>query len=163
MEKRPRGRKRKIAAHFVLGSADVFRAQLTVAWPTMRDQILAAQTAVEVWEIVKSGRGIISNVDFEFSERIFEILNDPRFPQVRMKSQIQFLADSLAGCGFVKARRAREICAEERAKVRHTIVRREFYIECTCGYSGPALNGACKECGTMTLSEELQRAEDNDY
>lgn len=74
----------------------------------------------------------------------------------RTKSQINFLADSLTVAReYVLG--ARDICAEERNeernKVEHTIVRREYYIECTCGYEGPALNGACAKCGTQELAE----------
>jgi hypothetical protein len=147
----------------VAGNAEAFHSQLIYAWPSMGEQILAAQSAVDVWEIVKSGRGVISNIDFVFSERIFQIIHDPKFPQKRDKSKIRFLADSLAACGQVKFRRSREICAKERAKVQHVIVRRDFYIQCSCGYEGPAMNGACKRCGTFALSDELGRQEEYDH
>jgi hypothetical protein len=143
-----------------VGNADAFHAQFTHAWPNLATQLLAAQTAADVWSVVKSGGGIISNQDFLFSERIFEVIHDPKFPRVRAKSQIRFLADSLGACGLVTYRRSREICAKERSKVQHVIVRRDFYIECTCGYSGPALRGACQKCGTLELSEELRRREE---
>jgi hypothetical protein len=121
------GRHPNIDPHLCVGNANVFRAQLSHAWPTLGKQLLAAQSPVEVWEVVKSGGGIISNTnDFIFSERIFEVIHDPKFPRVRAKSQIHFLADSLGGCGLVKPRRSREICAEQRSKVQHVIVRREF-------------------------------------
>ncbi len=160
-DKRGPGRPRNIDPHFVIETAKVFRAQFSLAWPTLGKQLLAAQSAVEVWDVVKSGRGVISNMeDFLFSERIFEIIHDPKFPRVRAKSQINFLADSLGASGLVKPRRSREICAKERTKVRHVIVRREYYIECTCGYAGPALNGACQKCGTLALSDELEGEEE---
>src|SRR5579871_4822431 len=149
-EKNRPGRPRKIDPHIVVGTADVFRSQLVQAWPILGRQLLDASSPVELWEVVKSGRGIISQMDdFLFSERIFEIIHDPKFPKLRTKSQIHFLADSLGGCGLVKPRRSREICAEKRAKEQHVIVRRDFYIECTCGYAGPAVNGACQKCGTL--------------
>jgi hypothetical protein len=160
-DKKAIGRPRNVDPHIVLGNAKVFRAQFSHAWPTLGKQILAAKSPVEVWDVVKSGRGIISNMhDFRFSERIFEVIRDPKFPQARSKSQIHFLADSLGADGLVTPRRSREICAIERAKVRHVIVRRDFYIECTCGYAGPAFDGACQKCGTAELSEELMRRED---
>jgi hypothetical protein len=102
-EKNSPGRPRNIDPHIVVGTADVFRSQFTQAWPTLGRQLLAATSSVELWEVVKSGRGIISQMDdFLFSERIFEIIHDPKFPKVRTKSQIHFLADSLGGCGLVK-------------------------------------------------------------
>ncbi len=33
----------------------------------------------------------------------------------------------------------------------HFIIRQDFYIQCTCSYEGPALNGACRKCGTDIL------------
>jgi hypothetical protein len=124
--------------------------------------LLAAQSPVELWDVVKSGKGIISNSnDFAFSELIFEILHDPKFPQQRVKSQVHFLADSLGAAGIVTSRRSREICAEQRRKTGNVIIRRDFYIECTCGYAGPALNGVCMKCKTAELSEELMRRENS--
>jgi hypothetical protein len=161
--KKVRGRPPKIDPHFVTGNAQVFHAQFSQAWPSLGRQILTAESAAEVWEVVKSGRGIISNDDRVFSQRIFEVVRDPKFPRLRTKAQIQFLADSLAGVGLVTARRAREICARERKKVRHVILRRDFYIQCSCGYQGPALNGACRKCGTLELSEELRQQEEYEY
>lgn len=163
-EKNRPGRPRKIDPHIVVGTADVFHSQFTQAWPILGKQLLEAKSAPELWEVMKSGRGIISHMDdFSFSERAFEIIHDPKFPKVRTKSQIHFLADSLGGCGLVKPRRSREICANERAKEQNVIVRRDFYIECTCGYAGPALNGACQKCGTLELSDELKQQEENEF
>src|SRR5436309_780592 len=118
-DKKTIGRPRNVDPHIVLGNADVFRAQFSHAWPILGKRLLAAKSPVEVWDVVKSGRGIISNMnDFRFSERIFGVLQDPKFPQVRPKSQIHFLADSLGADGLVKPRRSREICALERSKAR---------------------------------------------
>ena len=162
-DKRGPGRPPKADPYLVIETAKAFRSQFSYAWQTMGEQLLAAESAVEVWEIVKSGRGVISNIDFVFSERIFEIIHDPKFPRVRTKSQINFLADSMAAGGLVKPQRSREICAKERSKVQHVIVRRDFFIECSCGYAGPALNGACQKCGTLALSDDLKRREEYDY
>jgi hypothetical protein len=96
-----------------------------------------------------------------WSELILKIIHDRRFPRVRAKAQIAFLADSLGAQGAVTPRRSREICAEERTKKSHFIVRRDFYIGCTCGYEGPALKGACPDCGTMQLAEDLLSAEED--
>jgi hypothetical protein len=162
LTKKLRGGQRRVDPQLVLGTADVFRAQFAYAWPTLGRQLLDAKSSVETWEIVKSGKGIINNMDFLFSERIFQIIQeDDRFPKVRSKAQIDFLADSLAASGLVTPRRSREICAQERAKVRHVIVRREYYIECTCGYKGPARDGACDKCGTRELSDDLWRKEES--
>jgi YD repeat-containing protein len=48
---------------------------------------------------------------------------------------------------------SRDICAkglaEEKAKSPHKILRKEFYVECSCGFKGPALNDACRKCGAQ--------------
>jgi hypothetical protein len=162
-KKRVRGRPPKIDSHIVVGTAKVFQSQFSLAWPEMGKQFLAAKSAVEVWDTIKAGRGVISNVDFFFAERVYQIIQDPKFPKLRAKAQVEFLANSLGGCGMITARRSREICAKERAKVHHVIVRKEFYIECSCGYAGPALNGSCRRCGTVELSEQLMERESYGY
>ena len=82
---------------------------------------------------------------------ILKVLREPTFPK-RRSAQIGFLADSLAARGRVSPRRSRDISARERTKKTHQIVRRDYYIECTCGYEGPARYGACPGCGTDTVA-----------
>jgi hypothetical protein len=81
---------------------------------------------------------------------ILRVCKEPAFPKTH-EAQFDFLAESLAAYGRVSPRRSRDICAAERATQRakspHKIVRKEFYVECSCGYKGPARNNACRECG----------------
>lgn len=164
LERKRRGRQRKVNYGLCLGTANVYQAQFNQAWPILGKRLLRARTPAEVWSVLKSGDGIISNADvFTFAERVFQIVQHPKFPQLRANSQIRFLADSLGAGGLVTPRRSREICAKERAKVRHVLVRRDFYVECTCGYAGPALYGACQKCGTLEISDELRRREEYGY
>ena len=161
-EKRDPGRPRIAEPRLVLGSANVLRIQLSYAWPDVGNQFLSAKTPEEIWAVLTKDGGRIGGVkDLDFATRIFEIIRDPLFPRVREKSQIEFLADSLGAGGVVTARRSREICAKARKKVQHVIVRREFYIECSCGYEGPARGGGCRMCGTAELSDDLMRREDD--
>ena len=84
-------------------------------------------------------------------------LKDPDFPKINRESQIRFLAESIAGPSLagrdvhgkyrMSLRRSRDICSELRNNPPHSIIRREPYVECSCGYQGPALDGACRECG----------------
>jgi len=83
-----------------------------------------------------------------------KIVNDPKFPK-RAAAQIRYLADSLAGVEQVTPRRSRDIVAEERNRIRHKIIRQDYYIACTCGYEGPALDGACRGCGTREIESRL--------
>jgi hypothetical protein len=84
-------------------------------------------------------------------ELILACLKDPKFPKQDRKAQEEFIADSLAGDGRISIRRSRDICGEARTKERHQgkILRREFYIVCSCGYKGPALRDACPGCGAI--------------
>ena len=77
-----------------------------------------------------------------------QIIMDKKFPTLNRDAQEQFLADSLAALGQVSIRRSRDIIQENRSALNKqgTILRREFYIECSCGYTGPALNDACPRC-----------------
>jgi hypothetical protein len=87
---------------------------------------------------------------------ILQVLRDPKFPK-RPEAQMSFLAESLAGVGVISPRRSRDICEQERRKEKkkHYIIRQDFYIECTCRYKGPALQGRCPKCGTEELSNQL--------
>jgi hypothetical protein len=94
---------------------------------------------------------------------VLKVLNERSFPK-RAEAKFDYLADSLAARGEVSPRRSRDICAEhrtmQRKKSRHRILRKEFYIECSCGYKGPALDNACRRCGAEIdfLPEFLQAA-----
>ena len=85
---------------------------------------------------------------------VLRVVKDPAFPKERRAAQIRFLADSLSGEEIISPRRARDICAQQRnrSEPEHEIIRREFYVECTCGYKGPALNGGCRQCGSQKVS-----------
>lgn len=92
-----------------------------------------------------------SYIESKFRPRyslILEIVKEARLPKRDINAQISFLADSIGGNGVISPRRSRNICVEERKKREHKIIRREFYIECTCGYKGPALDSGCRDCGT---------------
>lgn len=160
-EKRGRGRPPHIDYSIALGQADHYRVVLLPLWPKLGPRLLAAQSPEEIARAVREDAAGISGSLVPFSELIFKIVRDPKFPRTRSQSQIHFLADSLGGQGLVTPRRSREICAEERSKVRHVIVRREYYIECSCGYEGPALNNACRNCGTGELSWDLRIKENH--
>jgi len=94
-----------------------------------------------------------------FAVDVLEVIKEKKFPK-KPRAQAKFLANSLAGRPNVEARTSRDICArglaEEKSKSPHKILRKEFYIECSCGYKGPALNDACRKCGAeIPLLPEL--------
>jgi hypothetical protein len=79
------------------------------------------------------------------------VLVDKQFPKQNREAQEQFIADSLAAEGKVSIRRSRDLVQRERSarKKRGKILRREFYIECSCSYEGPAYRDACPKCGAQ--------------
>jgi hypothetical protein len=81
-----------------------------------------------------------------------------KFPKTNLERKMHHLADSVAAGGFLSPRRCRDVCLEERKRQAQLgmILRREFYIECSCGYQGPAKGGGCRQCGTKRLSPEIE-------
>ncbi|MFL6439448.1 MAG: hypothetical protein ACJ71Q_17870 [Terriglobales bacterium] len=152
-----RGRKRRVEPSWVVGSAEVYTTQFSLAWDKIGDRLLGAKSAEEVAAALNLAGGSISiPIDRgKFSALVFEIKNDPKFPHARRKSQVCFLADSLGANGVLTPRRSRDVCAEERAKAKRTnyIVRYEYYVECSCGYKGHSQDHACAVCGARIPSD----------
>jgi hypothetical protein len=151
--KRGRGRPFTVDPSAVKGRADnyqgIFEHVSEQLWP----DLLAANSEEDV--VCALRKALEYEKEFTPSvPLIFKLLKDPSFPK-RRHAQIRFLADSIAGLGRVTPRRARDICAAERAREErtHHIIRYEYYVECSCGYEGPSLNHACKECGAA-ISED---------
>ena len=127
------------------------RIKLLKVWPNLSGPLLAANDEREVTDAFeKYAEPYSSNFVPRFATDILALTHDPLFPK-RAKAQVRFLADFLAGRPELTARLSRDICAEERqherAKSPYRILRKEFYVECTCGYEGPAFNDACRKCG----------------
>ncbi len=146
----------------VLQTADQLSVMLPAFWPKLVKPLLAARSPGDVTRAFEVLGLVSTSFVPHWSELILKITHYRRFPRSRAKAQIRFLADSLGAQGAVTFRRSREICAEERTKESHFIVRREYYIRCTCGYEGPALKGACPDCGTMQLAEDVLSAGEED-
>jgi hypothetical protein len=149
-KKQGRGRPESIPRSWVIGHADNSRSNLAQVWPQLCDPLLAAQTEGEVTAAFENyGRPYAEEYVPRLVRDILALIRDPSFPK-RAKARIGFLADSLAGRPSVEFRTSRDICVKERAKQRarspHKIIRKEFYIECECGYQGPALDDACRKC-----------------
>jgi hypothetical protein len=154
LEKRGRGRPQNIPRSWVIGRADNYRSNLTQVWTELSEPLLKAETKEDVITALKDqGQPYAHNL-VPLASEILALIRDRHFPR-RPKARIGFLADSLAGMPTIAARTARDICVKERAKGRakqqaispHKIIRKEFYIECECGYKGPARDNACRKCG----------------
>ena len=133
---------------------------LGYVWTKLRGPLLAAETSEDV---IQAFENYAQPYAREFIPRlaldILRVVREPKFPK-RPTMQANFLADSLAGRPNVEPRTSRDICAKERAKERaksaHRIIRKEFYIVCSCGYKGPAEHDACPKCGAeISLLPEM--------
>lgn len=152
-EKRQRGRPQKIRPSEVFGRAENYRSTFRLIGLELMAAVVSAASNAEVIAAFENHAPAYSR---EFVPRlaaeILQVVHEPKFPK-RPQAQMNFLADSLAGRPNVEPRRSRDICGKERAKERaispHQIIRKEYYIECSCGYAGPALNDACRKCGAQ--------------
>jgi hypothetical protein len=131
---------------------------LSKHWKVLGERLFQARTPEEV-TVAFIEVPEVERVDFvpSLAELILRITLERRYP-IAADAQVRFLADSLGARGAVSPRRSRDICSEERVKPAHYIIRRDFYIECTCGYKGPALRGACPKCGTDTVHWQAIRS-----
>jgi hypothetical protein len=113
-------------------------------------QLLASKTLEDVERAFESRPLSLQNEFRPMFPLILQVLCERSFPK-KTETQLDFLADSIAARGAVAPRTSREICEKERAKQRrksrHRILRHEYYVECSCGYKGPARDNACRKCG----------------
>jgi hypothetical protein len=155
-ERRGRGRPRECTYSEIHGRAENYRNMFTDIWQSLCVPLLAAQNEDEVSEAFRChGEPHAQQFVPRLAADILEVIRERKFPK-RAKAQIKFLANSLAGRPNVVPRTSRDICAqalaEEKARSPYKIIRREFYVECSCGFKGPALNDACRKCGARILS-----------
>jgi hypothetical protein len=156
-QKRGRGRPPKVVASAIRGRADNYRGILKNVWDRLGPLLLKVQTEDEVIKAFVEGHPYEREFMPAMAPLIFRLLKDKDFPK-RQQTQINFLADSLAGLELVSPRRSRDICAADRIKAKraHHIIRYEFYVECSCGYTGHSLAHACPKCGAnIPLESDL--------
>jgi len=146
--KRGRGRPGVIPSEIV-GRADNYRGIFSSIWDTVGKQLLQANSKEDVIKAFE----LEAHYKSEFSALVgltLKVVREKKFPKTR-EAQINFLADSLAGREWISPRRSRDICEAERKKPKNYIIRQDFYIECSCGYEGPAYRKACPKCGAVSL------------
>jgi hypothetical protein len=146
-----RGRPRKLPWDTVTGRASNYEYQLGEVWGRLQAPLLGGQTADQITAVFQEfAQPYAAEFVPRLSSDILSLLNDPDFPQ-RAIPRIKFLARSLAGRPNLSFRTSRDICEEaatqEKLKSPHRILRREFYVECSCGYKGPAFDNNCRNCG----------------
>ncbi|MGC1107543.1 MAG: hypothetical protein WA876_13490 [Candidatus Acidiferrales bacterium] len=152
-EKKSRGRPATILASTVVGRANNYRYQLKQVWLQLEGPLVAAKTENDVKAALETHAPVYASsyVPFQVPD-ILALIHDKKFPK-DPEARINFLADSLGGRSILTFRSSRDVCARERAKERakspYQILRYEYYVECSCGYEGPARDGACRKCGAV--------------
>lgn len=145
-----------IRATEIAGRAANYRNIFERIWEQLREPLIKAENEKDVTQaFAQFGQPYSQEFVPHQSGLILKVLRESKFPK-RPDSQIAFLADSLAGLGRVSPRTSRDICDKERRRIKHKIIRQDFYIECTCKYKGPAFHGKCPKCGTGEI--ELNEA-----
>jgi hypothetical protein len=149
--KKGRGRPGTIPRSWVTGRAHNYRFMLAQVWPKLGAALLAATTEQEIASAFENhARPYVGEFVPRLTADILVLIRDPKFPKTA-NARIAFLADSLGGRPSISFRTSRDLCGDERRKVAskssHHIVRTEYYIECSCGYKGPARDNACRKCG----------------
>ena len=131
--KRGRGRPPKVRYSDIRGRADNNRFMLGQVWDRLWPKLSRAQTDQEVIDaFVGEAQPYAPSFVPSLANLVFRVLREPKFPK-RRDAQINFLADSLAGLGYVAPRSSRDICQKDRAREKraHHIIRYEFYVECS--------------------------------
>jgi hypothetical protein len=146
--KRERGRPTDLRYSEIYGRAQNLQFILNQIWDRLWPLLSQASNEQEVAEAFKNGSRPYQREFLPHAALALEIKGELTFPK-RPKSQQRFLADSLAALGQASPRRSRDICMLERMKAKraHHIIRHEYYVECSCGYEGPARDRACRKCG----------------
>ena len=155
----PRGRRPRVDAEKIRNRADYYRTAFARVWEIAGNSLSRAKTKDDVAEALfglrHGGLQVEARLVMDLAPHILRALGDPDFPK-QPRARTNFLADSVAAHGLVSARRSRDICGSERSRdKRHSILRVEFYIECSCGYEGPSQNRKCPECGAPLPVEFL--------
>lgn len=158
-----RGRPPRMRASEIYGRAENYRTQF---WERRYDKrtkqmvrdhpaewaelLSSASTEDELRKALDGAPGYIQMQFANFLPLILSIIKEKTFPKTTA-ARLDYLADSLGGLREVSTRRSRDVCGRERAKQRvkspYQILRHEYYIECSCGYKGPARDDACRKCG----------------
>jgi len=155
--KRPRGRPPKVCASAIQGRADNYRGILDNVWDRLSPLLLRAETEEDVVRAFQQEGQPYDREFIPLASLVLKVVKDKDFPK-RRTAQINFFSDSSAGLDLVTPRRSRDICREEREKTKrtHHIIRYEFHVECSCGYTGYSRDHACPQCGAgIPLERDL--------
>ena len=98
-EGRPRGRP-GVRASEIEGRAYHYRLIFEEIWDVVGESLLKAQTEENVIQVLQRD-GRYTNEFAPIASLVLEVLRDPDFPKRKREAQIGFLADWLAGRGWI--------------------------------------------------------------
>jgi hypothetical protein len=155
-----RGRKRALNPETVVEHADyVLKVVASLKDRIEWDKLEAARTEAEAESAIARVPPFYREILRDRLDAILMWVREGKFPKKNLERKMRHLADSIGGDTLISPRRSRDICYEYRkrpvSKQVGMLLCREFYVECTCGYRGPASRGACARCGTRKPSPEL--------
>ncbi len=148
LERPARGRPARIRPLEIRGRAENYRWIFDQVWGRLWPLLAGAQTRADVVNALQKGASPYDREFIPLADLVLRLLQEKKFPK-RREAQINFVADSLAGIGWISLRRSRDICDRQRAieKQAQRIIRYEYYIECSCGYKGRSRDHGCSKCG----------------
>ena len=146
-EKRPRGRPGTNKAGIAYLASRLING-FERSWDSLEGPLLKARTEAQVKSALSHAKPYVQQDLRNHLSLIPKICREATFP-TRSKARMRYLAESLAGRGEVSPRRSRDICAYMRKHPPTQILRREFYIVCSCGYEGHSLHECCPDCGAI--------------
>jgi hypothetical protein len=159
---RPRGNRQAESDAGVLLRAENYRSDLSSRWDDLMPGLVQAREAADTEEGVKAVRAAWLAAGFAdgshgfpylsvLAPRILRVLRDKKCPKQR-DDRVTFLADALSGL-HLAPRTAHELCQSERKKKLTGNAIRQwvpvFDVECSCGYRGQSVYGACPACGAV--------------
>jgi hypothetical protein len=155
-----RGRKRVLPPEIVVEHADyVLKVVVSLKDRIVWDKLETARTKSEAESAIARVPPFYREILRDRLAAILKWVREGKFPKKNLERKMLHLADSIGGDVLLSPRRSRDICYEYRkrpvSKQVGMILCREYYIECTCGYRGPANRGACARCGTRKPSPGL--------
>jgi hypothetical protein len=133
-----RGRKPAVSPAEVVEHADyvlniVASLRDRIAW----DKLEAARTEPEAESAITGVPPFYREILKNRLAAILVWVREAKFPKKNLERKMRHLADSVGADVLLSPRRSRDVCYEYRKRLAHEkvgrILRREFYIECTCG------------------------------
>jgi hypothetical protein len=113
--KKKRGGQPKVDPVVTVGRAYDFELKLKQIWTAVGTAIVNARVPEDITEAFKDLAYHRDRLAVDPLPRLMiEAINDRDFPKINPEKQIRFIAQSIAGWGYVSIARSRQICRKAR-------------------------------------------------